>query len=194
MEPIPIGFFLQDRLLLTLVAFDDSRLTRFLEIINESFGNLKDRDLKETTLLSEENTNVLPLETSADYMNSFFCSISNSDVSDKEISNRYCDYVSTDDETLLCNEFMFIEVNERSVKKFVDKIDIHKSSSIDHMNCRHQQLFAHLKHYNLLSGRQHGLTSGRSTATAIQDFMLLVCNNINCAVVPLLTCPKLMTP
>ena len=43
----------------------------------------------------------------------------------------------------------------------------------------HKQLYSHLKKYNLLSDKQHGFTSGKSTATALQDFMMFVCYSIN---------------
>ena len=220
---------------------------KFWEVINESFGNLKDKVQQDTILISEDSNCEIPVESGANYMNTFFCSIGSNKLCDKEILDRYSVYNSNDvDYNSMCMEFEFIEVNWKCVKKVVNDIDIHKSSSVEHLNSKilkdafivlilqlthlfncslgtnlfpdewklgkiipipktkerhyvtnwrpisllalpgklleklvHKQLFAHLKYNKLLSDKQHGFTSGRSTSTAIQDFMLFVCNNIN---------------
>ena len=43
----------------------------------------------------------------------------------------------------------------------------------------HKQLIIYLKIHSLLSNSQHGFMEGKSTATAIQDFIMFVCKNIN---------------
>ena len=107
---------------------------KFWEVINESFGNLKDKGQQETILLSEDNNSKIPIDSGANYMNKFFCSIGSSDVSDNAILDRYCAYSSNTNTVPLCTEFEFIEVNWKCVKKVVDDIDIYKSSSVQHLN------------------------------------------------------------
>ena len=107
---------------------------KFWEVINESFGNLKNRNDIETILLNENNTEVA-LADGANYMNEYFCSIGKSKVNQTEVLNNY-NLQSCADRPKEIEEFEFIEVSVKCVKKIVQDINIHKSSSILHLNSR----------------------------------------------------------
>ena len=83
---------------------------------------------------NEDNTDI-PKEEGANYMNEFFCSIGKSNVSDKEILNKYCTDIGPCDASVV-SEFEFIEVRAQCVKKVVQEIDVYKSSSILHLNSK----------------------------------------------------------
>ena len=175
-------------------------------------------------------------------MNIHFCTIGTTqDVADLNATTN-----SIDIPMQTCNEFEFVSLIEKDVKTVIDSIDVHKSSSIEHLNSKllkdaftilivqlthlfncslgtnifpsswklgkvipipktkdrqyasnwrpisllslpgklleklvHRQLLIFLHNNNLLSEMQHGFISGKSTSTALQDFILYATNHIN---------------
>ena len=107
---------------------------KFWEVINESFGNLKNRNTIETTIVDEKGKE-LQSGDMANYMNEFFCSIGKGDYTQGEIICQYCRQESYE-QNVYIDEFEFVEVTSRCVRGIVMDIDVHKSSSILHLNSR----------------------------------------------------------